>query len=265
MTILDKINADKLKEVETAKSLRTIKELEKYEFFNRKTYSAVEFVRRKDKSGIIAEFKRKSPSKGIINDKVSVEEVTTGYAAVGASVLSVLTNTPYFGGTNDDLIVARKQNQIPILRKDFILDEYQIVEAKALGADLILLIAASLTKQQVSNLARCARSLGLEVLMEVHTKEELDKCVPELNLVGVNNRNLKDFTVDIQHSIDLFEYIPSEFVKVSESGIGDPKNVIKLKEHGYEAFLMGEAFMKTNNPAAACAEYIKEAKLNSNI
>lgn len=261
MTILDKINAHKRTEVEAAKAKISIKELENSEYFERTVYSATEFIRREDKSGIISEFKRQSPSKGIINDKVTVEKVTTGYAKAGASVLSVLTDTNFFGGTKEDLLTARKHNQIPILRKDFIIDEYQILEAKAIGADLILLIAASLSKQEVSHLAKFAQSLGLEVLMEVHTKEELDKCVPELNLVGVNNRNLKDFTVDIQHSIDLYNFIPKDFVSVSESGIGDPQNVIKLKNHGFEAFLMGEAFMKTTDPAAACAQYIKEASL----
>lgn len=261
MTILDTINANKKLEVAEAKKLKSIKTLEQSPNFERTVFSATEFVRRADKSGIIAEFKRQSPSKGIINDKVSVAEVTTGYANVGASVLSVLTDTKFFGGTIADLIEARAHNTIPILRKDFIVDEYQIVEAKAIGADLILLIAESLTKKEVAQFAKFARSLGMEVLMEVHTREELDKCVPELNLVGVNNRNLKDFTVDIQHSINLYEYIPREFVTVSESGIGDPKSVIELKKHGFDAFLMGEAFMKTSNPSAACAEYIKNAML----
>lgn len=261
MTILDTIIEQKHKEVALAKSITSISQLEKTKDFGRDIYSAREFVKRSDKSGIIAEFKRKSPSKGVINGIADVKEVASGYAAAGASCISVLTDSNFFGGKNEDLIAARSVVNIPILRKDFIIDEYQIVEAKAIGADMILLIAACLTAQQVKNLARFAKSLGLEILMEVHTLEELEKCCPELDLVGVNNRNLKDFVVDIQHSIDLYNHIPSDFLKISESGIDNPQSVITLKETGFDGFLMGEAFMKTANPAQACKEYIAQAKL----
>lgn len=261
MTILDTIVENKKIEVAKAKEQHSIKELEQSKAFGREVYSARESILSAERSGIIAEFKRKSPSKGIINDRNSVEEVTTGYAAAGASCLSVLTDQKFFGGCVDDLLKARAVNTIPVLRKDFIVDEYQIVEAKSIGADLILLIAACLTKDEVKTLAACAKSLGLEVLMEVHNREELDKCCLELDVVGVNNRNLKDFTVDIRYSMDLFHDIPSDFVRISESGIGDPASVAELKEFGFDGFLMGEAFMKTDNPPQACKEYIKKAGL----
>lgn len=257
MNILDKIVARKKEEVASAKAKKSIKELEKSLAFSRETYSLKSFLTDPNKSGIIAEFKRKSPSKGIINDSVTVEEVTTGYAKAGASALSVLTDHDFFMGHEDDLIAARKVNEIPILRKDFMVDEYQIIEAKAIGADIVLLIAACLTPKEIENFAKLAQSLGLSTLLEVHNREELDKSLnPNLDVVGVNNRNLKDFTVSIETSLSLAEVIPAEFLKISESAISEPETIKILKKAGFNGFLIGENFMRTANPGQAMADFV---------
>jgi indole-3-glycerol phosphate synthase len=190
---------------------------------------------------------------------VTVEEVTTGYAKAGASALSVLTDHDFFMGHEDDLIAARKINEIPILRKDFMVDEYQIIEAKAIGADIVLLIAACLTQEEILNFAKLAKSLGLSTLLEVHNREELDKSLNAyIDVVGVNNRNLKDFTVSIETSLALSEVIPSEFLKVSESAISNPETIKILKKAGFNGFLIGENFMRTANPGLAMAEFVKQ-------
>mgnify|MGYP006161053431 FL=1 len=259
MNILDKIVARKKEEVASAKAKTNIKELEQSLYFNRETFSLKDFLLDPSKTGIIAEFKRKSPSKGIINDGVTVEEVTTGYASAGASALSVLTDRDFFMGHDDDLLAARKVNQIPILRKDFMVDEYQIIEAKALGADIVLLIAACLTPQEILSFAKLAKSLGLSTLLEVHSQEELDGTLnPFLDVVGVNNRNLKDFTVSIDTSIALAKTIPSDFLKISESAISNPETIKLLKTEGYNGFLIGENFMRTENPGKAMMDFVKE-------
>lgn len=259
MNILDKIVARKKEEVASAKAKTSLKELELFPAFSRATYSLKTFLTDPNKSGIIAEFKRKSPSKGVINDKVTVEEVTTGYAQAGASALSVLTDHDFFMGHEDDLIAARKINEIPILRKDFMVDEYQIIEAKAIGADIVLLIAACLTPDELLNFAKLAKSLGLSTLLEVHNREELDKSLNAyIDVVGVNNRNLKDFTVSIETSLALSEIIPSEFLKVSESAISNPETIKILKKAGFNGFLIGENFMRTANPGLAMAEFVKQ-------
>lgn len=262
MTILDKIIAEKKLEVEDNKNLISIKQLEKRKGFLRTTLSLKEALTRQGSSGIIAEFKRKSPSKGIINNKASVEEVTTGYMNANAAGLSILTDRPFFGGSPIDVIAARELNSIPILRKDFIVDEYQIIEAKAMGADVILLIAAALEEDEIKKLARCAKSLGLEILFEVHTREELDMVIDEVDMVGINNRNLKDFKVDLEHSLKLAEALPNQFVKVSESGIDSVDTIKMLKSHGFQGFLIGENFMKTENPGEACREFINQLKMD---
>lgn len=261
MTILDNIIAHKREEVERIKELIPQKQLEQSKMFERTCYSATEFIRRADKSGIIAEFKRISPSKGTINDNATVKDVTTGYVAAGASCLSVLTDQRFFGGSNSDLKEARSLNEVPILRKDFIIDEYQIIEAKSIGADLILLIAECLSAKEIQKLATLAHSLGMEVLMELNHDEELAKICPELNLIGINNRDLTTFKVDMNRSIELSKRLPSEFLKVSESGINNATDIAFLKENGFEAFLMGEAFMKTANPGLACKDFIAAANL----
>lgn len=258
MNILDKIIEYKRKEVEERKSLYPKQLLEQSIYFSSPAVSLKKYIQRKDKSGIIAEIKRKSPSKGIINPHVSIERTSIGYMQAGASAISVLTDKEFFGGSNDDLTVARKFNYCPILRKDFTIDEYQIVEAKSIGADAILLIAAVMQPVRVSELANFAHTLGLEVLLEVHDEDELKSNLDApVDLLGVNNRNLKTFEVSIEISKRLSPLMPSDVVKVSESGINDPHTIIELRKYGYEGFLMGENFMKNSRPELAAKEFIE--------
>lgn len=261
MNILDKIIAHKEQEVAERKSLYPTKLLEQSIYFSSDTISLRKYLLRDDKLGIIAEIKRKSPSKGMIHEFVSIEQTSISYMQGGASALSILTDTEFFGGKNEDLTTARKFNYCPILRKDFTIDEYQIVEAKSIGADAILLIAAALTPDKLKNLAQFAKSLGLEVLMEIHHGEELKSHLNEyLDVVGVNNRDLKTFEVSVDTSISLANAIPDQFVKISESGISNPDTVLDLMSHGYQGFLIGEHFMSHGRPGAACAEFIQKVK-----
>jgi indole-3-glycerol phosphate synthase len=258
MDILNEIIKHKIIEVADRKSLFPIKLLEQSIYFGSQTVSLKKYILRKDKTGIIAEIKRKSPSKGMINAHVSIERTSIGYMQAGASALSVLTDTKYFGGKNEDLTTARKYNFCPILRKDFIVDEYQIVEAKSIGADAILLIAAALEPDKLAQLAAFAKTLGLEVLLEVHNQEELEASLNEhIDLVGVNNRDLKTFEVDLATSIKLAPVIPAEFVRVSESGINNVEDIVKLKTAGYSGFLIGEQFMQNSRPEKSCAIFIE--------
>lgn len=262
MNILEEIVQFKYQEVAARKAVTSVVELERSEFFNSTPLSLKKSV--EEGSGIIAEIKRKSPSKGVINPNVSVEKISTGYTKAGASGLSVLTDEKYFGGSNDDLILARRLNQIPILRKDFIVDEFQIVEARSIGANAILLIAASLTPAQIKSFAKSAHSLQLEVLLEVHNEKELlDNIDAEVDLVGVNNRDLKSFSVDINISKRLAQLIPGHFTKVSESGIERVETILELKQVGYKGFLMGQNFMQQSEPGEACREFIDKLKAES--
>ncbi|HMQ49060.1 MAG TPA: indole-3-glycerol phosphate synthase TrpC [Saprospiraceae bacterium] len=211
-------------------------------------------------SGIIAEFKRRSPSKGPINAQAEVVPVTQAYVQAGAAVLSVLTDTAFFGGSLNDLAEARAANACPILRKDFIIDEYQIVEARAYGADVILLIAACLDKQHLRSLAQLAKSLGMEVLLEVHEAAELDHYNPFVDAIGVNNRNLKTFAVSVDTSFELLDQLPVEAIKISESGLDNPETVLELLDKGYQGFLMGEYFMKQQDPGQACSAFIEQIR-----
>ena len=257
MSILEKIIATKLEEVAYNKSMTPAKLLENSIYFETKKVSMKEYLLRTDKVGIIAEIKRKSPSTGELKSKVDFEELSIGYMQAGATALSVLTDNTYFGGQNKDLTEARKFNFCPILRKDFIIDEYQILEAKSIGADCILLIAANLSPKRCSELAEFAQKLGLEVLMEVHSKAEIEThCNPHLDIVGVNNRNLHDFTTNIETSMKLSQFIPDDFVKISESGITEAEQVLQLKEYGFKGFLVGGHFMKMAEPVVACRELI---------
>jgi len=261
MTILDKIIEFKKIELKEKKELFPIKRLEKSVYFQTPVVSLSKYLLREDKAGIIAEIKRKSPSKGMIHEFVDIEKISIGYMQAGASAISVLTDQNFFGGSSEYLTTARKFNYCPILRKDFIFDEYQIIEAKSIGADAILLIASVLSPEETKQLAAFANTLGLEVLLEVHNKEQAQKYPNEFTkLVGVNNRNLNDFSVNIQTSIDLAKIIPADFIKVSESGINDPQNIIQLKAHGIKGFLMGEHFMQSANPHLKCAAFIKLLK-----
>ncbi|AMR30776.1 indole-3-glycerol phosphate synthase [Mucilaginibacter sp. PAMC 26640] len=259
MNILDKIVAHKKWEVDRDKRETTFTELEESEFFHRETYSFKEFLLAEDRTGIIAEFKRQSPSKGVINNDALVKEVTKDYADAGASALSVLTDRKFFGGRKLDLKRARKANTIPVLRKDFMIDEYQIVEAKSLGADIILLIAAILTPAEIKQFAALSKSLELNVLLEVHNLEELERSIDSnVDAIGVNNRNLADFTVSVENSYRLAEHIPAEFLKISESAISDPQTIKELKKAGFNGFLIGENFMKQADPGKAMREFVKE-------
>ena len=262
MTILDKIIAFKKQEVAKIKAEVAVKKLVESPNFKRQPISLKKSLLEPYSTGIIAEFKRQSPSKGIINDKVTITEVTNGYLDANVAAQSILTDTSFFGGTMADLMEARAINeQKPILRKDFIVDGFQIVEAKAIGADAVLLIATCLTAEQLKNYGQLATDLGLEVLYEIHTQEDLDK-IGDLDnkIIGINNRNLKTFEVDLEHSINLASQIPDTVVKVSESGISDPRIITGLKEHGFHGFLIGENFMKTENPGKACQEFIDQIR-----
>lgn len=259
MDILSEIVANKRKEVKANKELYPVKLLENSTYYESKPVSLSKYLLREDKSGIIAEIKRKSPSKGMINSHVSVERTSIGYMQAGASGLSVLTDSNYFGGSSEDLKVARSYNFCPILRKDFMIDEYQVVEAKSIGADVILLIASILDKSEIEKLGGLAQSLGMEVLLEVHNSDELERSITnKVDLIGVNNRNLKTFETNVQTSYDLADLIPNEFVKVSESGIAHAATIKQLKEIGYEGFLIGETFMKNGRPEKAAKEFIKQ-------
>lgn len=259
MNILDKIIADKFREIELKKSLIPVSQLENSVLFDRKCISLAESI--KTGSGIIAEHKRRSPSKSVINQNLNVQDVAKGYENAEASGISVLTDGKYFGGSLEDLLYARASVQIPILRKEFMIDEYQITEAKAYGADAILLIASVLTQEQLIYLADAAKYLGMDVLLEVHNEEELEKSLRvNADMIGVNNRNLKTFEVSIDNSKKLSMLIPDGVVKVSESGISNTAAIAELKNYGYEGFLIGENFMKTDNPGAAAKEFITELK-----
>lgn len=256
MTILDKIIARKEEEIAKAKSKISIEELKNSEFFGRPTFSLKETL--KTKSGIIAEFKRKSPSKGIINDKVSPLEVVSAYEKLGASGISILTDLDFFGGNFQDILEVRNSINLPILRKDFMIDEYQFYEAKSIGADVVLLIASCLSPNQVQEFTALAHELNLEVLLEIHTEDELQHFNKNMDLVGINNRNLKDFKVDLQHSVNLKNHLPKDTLSVAESGIYSVEDFKYLKEKGFDGFLMGEHFMKDQNPAEKFAEFSNE-------
>lgn len=258
MTILDKIVNKKIEEVNVAKSHASLEELRDNELFHRTCYSLKESIMHADRNGVIAEFKRASPSKGLINGRSTVEEVVKGYQEAGASAVSVLTDPSFFQGSLQDLIQARLSLEIPLLRKEFIIDTYQIQEAKAYGADIILLIAACLEPNQVKDYAAFAQTLGLSVLLEVHNLEELEANIdPHIDAIGVNNRNLKDFTVSLDHSYNLVNQIPSDFIKVSESGISDPATINQLRKAGFQGFLIGENFMKSPSPQKAIEDFVK--------
>ena len=257
--VLGKIVTRKLEEVAAAKQKVSVAELEAHPNFNRKPLIFKDFLLDEKRTGIISEFKRRSPSKGLINGTSDVAEVTQAYNLAGASAISVLTDTDFFGGKAEDLFAARAVNQIPILRKDFMIDEYQILEAKAWGADIILLIASILTPRQIVDFGKLAQSLGLNVLLEVHNLEELERSIcPNLDAIGVNNRNLGDFTVNIQTSFDLVTQIPNEFLKISESAIDNPQVIKELKAVGYNGFLIGENFMKTDDPGQAVRDFVAQ-------
>lgn len=259
MNILDTIIEYKRKEVAARKQQTAYKALEESAAFRLPVRSLAASLQQPDSTGVIAEFKRKSPSRGFINKEADVAAITAAYARYGAAALSVLTDEHFFGGSQDDLIVARQQ-AIPILRKDFIVDEYQIVEAKSIGADIILLIAACLTPSEVNRLATFAASLGLETILELHAEEELEHICPATKIVGINNRDLKTFNVDIARSLKMAEKIPGDRIKIAESGIDKMEDILLFRKNGFEGFLIGEYFMKQEDPPQAFENFITRLK-----
>lgn len=259
-TILEKIITQKRLEVARQKELVPTRLLEKSARFELPTASLRHHLTRPESAGIIAEIKRQSPSKGIINGSVDVKKLAVGYLEAGASALSILTDGPFFGGSIDDILAARPLVDCPILRKEFIVDEYQIIEAKSIGADAILLLANVLDPLKIRQFAALARSLGMEILLEIHDETELESICPEVSCVGVNNRNLKDFSVSLDHSFRLGELIPAAFLKVSESGLRDARTILSLREAGFRGFLIGEFFMKHAAPEAVCRQLIDDLK-----
>lgn len=259
MDILKKITETKAGEVSRQKKLIPAEKLKNRKLFNRSCNSMKSVLLSPHSSGIIAEFKQKSPSAGIINDNALVEKVTKDYVNAGAAGLSVLTDLQYFGGSLDNLVKTRIANpQTPLLRKDFIIDTYQLYESKAYGADVILLIAACLTKKQAEFLAQEAKRLGMEVIMEIHDAGELDILNTFVDIVGINNRNLKTFEVDIETSVKLAGQVPGNYLKISESGMSHPENIKYLRKYDFKGFLIGETFMKTNDPGRSCKQFIAE-------
>ena len=262
MSILDDIISFKRQEVEKSKKDVGLDELEKREFFSREIISLKQSLLDEARTGIIAEFKRRSPSKGIINNAADVNKVTTAYVQGGASALSILTDEYFFGGSESDLLRARI-HEIPILRKDFIVDKYQLVESRAMGADVILLIAACLSPKEVRDLAAFAKELELEVLLELHGENELAHVCDEIDLVGINNRNLKTFEVDIERSLAMVDKIPAGKIRIAESGISKIENIKLFREHGFKGFLMGEHFMKQADPGRAFEEFVSKLDIHS--
>lgn len=257
MSILKSIIESKKVSLKEKKEITSFKKMEASVYFNKACNSLIKLLNEENTTGIIAEFKRKSPSKGIINDTAKIEDVVKAYEKNGASGISVLTDEDFFGGNNEDLMTARRIVDIPLLRKDFIIDEYQVVETKSIGADVMLLIAACLTPKQVKMLARVAKNIGLEVLLELHDEREIDHICEETELIGINNRNLKTFEVDIERSLRMAEKIPNDKIKVAESGISSIENIRLFKENGFKGFLIGEHFMKEPDPGKAFQEFVQ--------
>lgn len=260
--ILATIVAHKINEVAERKTQMSIAQLEAMPLFAVQGYSLKSNLLNPDLTGIIAEFKRQSPSKGIINDTVPVAKVVQAYTQFGAAGISVLTDTHFFGGHIDDLSVA-VQHPVPVLRKDFIVDDYQLLEAKAYGASVILLIAACLTPEQTKSLAIFAKSIGLEVLLEIHDQAELGHITSEVDFVGINNRSLKSFEVNIEHSLSLKNQLPKDILSIAESGIYSVDTFKLLQKEGFNGFLMGEYFMKQADPAAAFEAFVTTIKTES--
>lgn len=258
--ILDEIIRERRKAVDQLKANISVQALELMPFYKRHCLSLTKNLLNKDLTGIIAEFKKASPSKGDINTNANAMAVVSAYERNGAAAASVLTEPLYFKGDNDDLIIARDSVEIPLLRKDFIVDEYQVVESKAIGADVILLIAACLTAAEVKRLATFANNLGLEVLLELHDETELEHICDATGLIGINNRNLKTFEVDIDQSLRMAEKIPAGKIKIAESGIDDVETIRKFRDAGFKGFLMGEKFMKAPDPGLAFQQFVQQLK-----
>lgn len=258
-TILDKILANKKLEVERQKQEIAVARLEEQVAAVACRQSFREALANSD-TGIIAEFKRRSPSRDWIFKDAEVEKIIPLYSKNGAAAISVLTDMDFFGGSLTDLEQASRLTETPLLRKDFIIDEYQLFQAKLSGASAILLIAAALSVKETKQLSGKAKDLGLDILLEIHNENELDHINELVDVVGVNNRNLATFVTDVQVSFDLSGKIPDGFIKISESGISDPQTVSDLQQAGFKGFLMGENFMKTSAPGEALGNFIKQLR-----
>lgn len=254
--LLEEIVIERRKTIQQLKSILPVEEWQMMPLFNKQSISLKKNLSGDIGTGIIAEFKRASPSKGIINDRVDIFDVVFDYELNGAAAVSILTEPVFFKGNNDDILSVASSLTIPILRKDFIVDKYQIFESKALGADVILLIAACLTPKEVKEFALAAKDLDLEVLLELHDESELNHICNEVDLIGVNNRNLKNFEVDLEHSVRMAEKIGNDFIKIAESGISNVSSIRYLKQYGFKGFLIGEYFMKQQNPGMAFKAFI---------
>ena len=259
MNILEQIVARKKEEIQAARERVSVRELSYYRHYQAPVASLRQSLTTNKDFPVIAEFKRKSPSKGDIHPDADVKKIIPGYVSAGVSGISVLTDKDFFGGHHDDLSMARDLTPTPIIRKEFIIDPYQVYEAKAIGASVILLIASILSKKQALELATLADYLGMEVLMELHTPNEMDKLNVYVDMVGVNNRNLKTFDVDIENAVKMASSLPGGMLPVAESGIHSPQDIRQLQEAGFQGFLMGEYFMKQEDPARACLELKKNS------
>ena len=260
MTILDKIAAVKREEVKKRRFANPVNILERSAFFNKTMPSFYEALA-KPAPSVIGEFKRKSPSRGIINQNADIHNVALGYQNAGIAAMSVLTDEEFFGGNNSDLQEVAGFLKIPLLRKDFVVDEYQVIEAKAIGAAAILLIASILSKEEVDSFSGQALAFGMDILFEIHDRADLDKLSSNIKIIGVNNRNLKTFEVSMDNSEELLEHLPENCLKVAESGFHTAEDVAILYKKGYDAFLIGENFMKSENPGKSAADFI--VNLNS--
>lgn len=254
--ILSEIIANKRFEVDLQKRTISIEQLR--ESISDTTVSrSMKQALASSRTGVIAEFKRRSPSKGWIKQEARPEEIVPSYVQAGASALSILTDEKFFGGSLKDIRAVRPLVEIPILRKDFIIDEYQLYQAKIVGADAVLLIAAALERDKCKELAEKAHSLGLEVLLEIHSSEELAYIDKGIDMVGINNRNLGTFFTDVENSFRLAGQLPQDTVLVSESGISDPETVKRLRAAGFRGFLIGETFMKTGQPGKTLQKFLQ--------
>ena len=254
--ILSEIIANKRFEVDLQKQAISIEQLQEG-ISEAPVIRSMKQALASSKSGVIAEFKRRSPSKGWIKQDARPEEIVLSYATAGASALSILTDEKFFGGSLKDIRIARPLVEIPILRKDFIIDEYQLYQAKIVGADAVLLIAAALEQERCNELTEKAHSLGLEVLLEIHSPEELSYINEKVDMVGINNRNLGTFFTDVENSFRLAGQLPQDAVLVSESGISDPEIVKRLRTAGFRGFLIGETFMKTEQPGETLQNFLQ--------
>jgi indole-3-glycerol phosphate synthase len=259
MDFLTQVVERKKEEVSLRKKETPLEVLKDAVFYQRERISLKDALLREGSSQIIAEIKRASPSKGLLHADLDVARVARGYLEAGVSGISILTDLEGFGGSIDDILLVRDFLSCPILRKDFTIDAYQIEEARAIGADVILLIASALSPELLGDLSQYAKEIGLEVLLEVHDADEIETHVnPYIDFLGVNNRNLKTLKVDISTSFELASRIGKEHIAISESGISNPEAIIKLRTFGYRGFLIGENFMKHPDPGLACKEFISK-------